>query len=229
MTLSERFELWKQNLADNLRGKSLGKKLSYLFYYYKGWLVGLLLLCLLAFYIGDVISQSHKEIVLQGFFTNDEYNAFDAGDIQKEYGAYLGVDKHHRVVFDDSMFIDTTGDEATELTAASNGKIIAYMATDELDFVVTSKEVLEYYMANVPLRDIAGLLPEELSDELSGYLVEGTDADGNAIFAALDMKHSRYLRGNEYVGEGEYFMFIPARAPHPEAISEFLYYCFGVN
>ena len=91
----------------------------------------------MGFYIGDAVIQSHKEILLQGFFTNDEYNLFPAERIEQDYAATQTLTRQQRVVFDDALYIDLGG-EASEYTAASNGKLTAYMMMHELDFVVTA-------------------------------------------------------------------------------------------
>lgn len=226
MTLKERIQKWYKREREKLSTMKAGEKLSYLFTYYKGWAIGFLLLCLLVGYVADAVVQSGKEIVLQGFFTNDEYDLFPAGELQKEIGDLLGLQKGQRVVFDDDLYVDLDG-QAREYSAASNGKIIAYMAVGELDFVVASRSVFEHYAGDVPLKDIGALLPEELEQRLAPWLVEGNDGDGKTGFVALDMAQSRYLRDSELVGEGEYFLFVPYSAPHGEAIAEFIAYCFA--
>lgn len=66
-------------------------------------------------------------------------------------------------MFDDALYIDLGG-EASEYTAASNGKLTAYMMMHELDFVVTSDEVLEYYKDTFPMEDLEALLPADLRE-----------------------------------------------------------------
>ena len=140
MSLRERFKRWRDFTAKTMSGMSFRQKLSYLLYYYKGWIFGLLLIVMLGAYIGDAVAQSKKEIILQGFFTNDIYGLFDAGEIQKDYTEVRAPGENQVIIFDDDLYIDMGG-EATEYTAASNGKLIAYMAVQELDFVVTSEAV----------------------------------------------------------------------------------------
>lgn len=225
MSLKERIQKWYKREREKLSTMKAGEKLSYLFTYYKGWAIGFLLLCVLVGYVADAVTQSGKEIVLQGFFTNDEYGLFPAQTLQKEIEDLLGVQKGQRVVFDDDLYIDLEG-QAREYSAASNGKIIAYMAVGELDFVVTSRSVYEHYAGDVPLKELGALLPEELRQRLEPWLVEGNDGDGTAGYVAIDMAGSRFLRDSELAGEGEYFLFVPYSAPHSEAIARFIAYCF---
>lgn len=220
MRIPERLRKWRSREAEKLRTMSLKQKFGYIFTYYKSWLLGLLLLAMAAGYVADAVVQSHRDIVLQGFFTNDQYNFFPAGKLQDEYTEYLALSRSQRVVFDDVLFIDLEGN-ADEYSAASNGKLIAYMAVAELDFVVTSREVLEYYMPQLPMADLQSLLPADLYERLSGEL---HFAEGAAV--ALDMAQSRYMRGSEYAEAGSYYLFVPYNAPNTDRICEFIDYIF---
>ena len=104
---------------------SLRQRAGYILHYYRFWLMGLVLLLAVGFYIGDAVVQSQKEILLQGFFTNDEYTLFPAENIQKDYAATQALTRRQRIVFDDALYIDLGGD-ASDYTSASNGKLIAY-------------------------------------------------------------------------------------------------------
>ena len=97
-------------------------------------------------------------------------------------------------MFDDALYIDLGG-EASEYTAASNGKLTAYMMMHELDFVVTSDEVLEYYKDTFPMEDLEALLPADLREALADQLFFNTDADGKTTAIALDMTQSRFVAG----------------------------------
>ena len=226
----ESLRRWRQSEADKLRPMTLRQKAQYLLYYYRFWLIGLALLVAAGCYIGDAVVQSQKEILLQGFFTNDEYNLFPAGRIQEEYSATQDLTRRQRIVFDDVLYIDMGG-EASDYTAASNGKLIAYIVTHELDFVVTSDEVLDYYKDELPMLDLRELLPQELLTELSDALYDMETEDGGTACIALDMTRSRYVAGTGADADPRvqhtYYLFVPANAPHPEQIVEFVRYSFG--
>ena len=87
MNIQERFARWKAAEAAKLRPMHFQQRIGYILHYYRFWIMGLVLLLAVAFYIGDVVVQSQKEILLQGFFTNDEYDLFPADRIQKDYAA----------------------------------------------------------------------------------------------------------------------------------------------
>ena len=230
MSIKQHFARWKETEAAKLRPMTAKQRAGYILHYYRFWFIGLALLLLVGLYIGDAVIQSHKEILLQGFFTNDEYNLFPAERIEKDYAATQTLTRQQRVVFDDALYIDLGG-EASEYTAASNGKLTAYMMMHELDFVVTSDEVLEYYKDTFPMEDLEALLPADLREALADQLFFNTDADGKTTAIALDMTQSRFVAGTGADADPNvqhtYYFFVPA-APHPEQIVQFLRYSFGL-
>ena len=231
MSIKQHFARWKETEAAKLRPMTAKQRVGYILHYYRFWFIGLALLLLVGFYIGDAVIQSHKETLLQGFFTNDEYNLFPAERIEKDYAATQTLTRQQRVVFDDALYIDLGG-EASEYTAASNGKLAAYMMMHELDFVVTSDEVLEYYKDTFPMEDLEALLPADLREALADQLSFNTDADGKTTAIALDMTQSRFVAGTGADADPNvqhtYYFFVPAGAPHPEQIVQFLRYSFGL-
>ena len=84
MSIKQHFARWKETEAAKLRPMTAKQRAGYILHYYRFWFIGLAMLLLVGFYIGDAVIQSHKEILLQGFFTNDEYNLFPAERIEKD-------------------------------------------------------------------------------------------------------------------------------------------------
>ena len=230
LTFRQKVKKWHDTESEKLRTMKFGEKIGYIFTYYWKWMLLFLIAVMFCGYVGDAVVQAHKEIVLEGFFTNDDYDLFPAGELQREYAAVLGLGKKQAVVFDDSLYISLDGG-AREYSAASNGKIIAYMATQELDFVVTTEAVYDFYREDVPMADLGKLLTPELFAQLEEYLVTGTDPDGNTCYTGLDMSQSRYVAGtgadqDERITQ-RYVLFVPYNAPHTEMLNEYIAYCFS--
>lgn len=229
MSFRERFDRWRTHTADVMRDMSFSQKFSYIVYYYKGWIIGLLIFALFAGYTVDAVVQGHKEIYLQGFFTNDDWGLFDSDTMEEEYCSTLELTKKQTVIFDDALYIDLGG-QATEYSAASNGKLIAYMATQELDFVVTTEAVLHHYEADTPMLDFEELLPEDMFEALKPYLYQYTNPRGETKYIGLDMSESRFIKGTYVEGDEsvpKYFMFVPYLAPQREHIVDFIRWSFG--
>ena len=231
-TLQNAIQNWYRAEHAKLAPMSPYQRLCYILRYYRGWLAGTALLIAALCLIGNAAAQSRKQILLEGFFTNDEWNLFDADVIQKDYGAVLSLKSDQRLVFDDGLYIDLGG-QASDITSASNGKIVAYMAAGELDFVVTTRPVLTHFEGQVPMKDLAGILPPELLAQLEPYLIEGRDTDGNIIYEALDMTASRYVAGGGADGDpavtDTYYLFVPYNAPHTDQLAAYIRYCFPAD
>lgn len=219
------FGEWRREEAEKLREMSWKKRLEYLFVYYKGWVVGFLILLLFLGYAVDMVLQGQKETVLQGFITNDIHNAFPAGEIAKDFSARLDLGWDQRISLDDDLYIDLNG-EATDYTAASNGKIIAYMAVRDLDFVIASGEVYRHFAGDVPICDLSQLLPEDLYRQMAPAIEDVPDQSGAPVPGAIELSASRFLRDRADIPEGSYYLFVPHSVPRREMVCEFIRYCF---
>lgn len=227
LSFREKVKLWRATESAKLRSMSFGKKLSYIFTYYWKWMLLFLIVLMFCGYVADVIVQAGKETVLEGFFTNDDYNFFPAGKLQDEFSQYLGLSGDEKLIFDDSLYVSLDGG-ATEYSAASNGKIIAYMATQELDFIVSPRAVFDYYSNDVPMSDLKTLLAPDLYERLEPYMIEGVDSEGKPCYTGIDMTESRYISGSENAeyAEQTYVMFVPYSAPHREMLNSYIAFCF---
>ena len=214
---------WFQKEQEKMRPLTWKQKLSYITTYYTSWFVGFLIICLFVGFIGDALIQSRKEIILQGYFTNDEYNYFPGSKMEKEYTDILNLKRGQRIVFDDSLYFDLEG-TANEYTAASNGKVIATMAVNQLDFMVTTFPVLEHFKGELPMKDLETFLPQDILEVVRDHLVWGLDEDGEEALVAVNMAQSRYLKNIST--EMEFYMFIPYNIPNEDALISFLRYCF---
>lgn len=223
MNISFRIRSWYLEEARKLRPMTLKQKVSYLTTYYTRWFVLFLIISLFAAFIGDALIQSRKEIVLQGYFTNDDYNYFPGSKMEQEYADILDLKRGERVVFDDSLYFDLEG-TADEYTAASNGKVIAAMAVNQLDFMVTTLPVLEHFRGELPMKDLEKFLPQDLLAVVQDSLVPGLDENGEEAMVAINMSGSRYLKNVS--AQMDFYLFVPYNIPNEEALIDFLRYCF---
>lgn len=223
MNITFRIRSWYLEEVRKLRPMTLKQKVSYLTTYYTRWFVLFLIISLFAAFIGDALIQSRKEIVLQGYFTNDDHNYFPGSKMEQEYADILDLKRGERVVFDDSLYFDLEG-TADEYTAASNGKVIAAMAVNQLDFMVTTLPVLEHFRGELPMKDLEKFLPQDLLAVVQDSLVPGLDENGEEAMVAINMSGSRYLKNVS--AQMDFYLFVPYNIPNEEALIDFLRYCF---
>lgn len=223
MNTTSRIRSWFREESEKLRPMTWKKKIGYIATYYTGWFVLFLIICLFVSFIGDALIQSQKEIVLQGYFTNDDYNYFPGSKMEQDYEKTLDLKKGQRIVFDDSLYFDLEG-TANAYTAASNGKVIATMAVNQLDFMVTTLPVLEHFRGELPMKDLEKFLPQDILAVVREALVPGLDENGEEVMVAINMAGSRYLKNIS--AQMDFYLFVPYHIPNEDALISFLRYCF---
>ena len=144
----------KKDLARDrktLKALSFRQKIRFITDYYRGYAFVFICLCLAGLFVGEAWMQTRRETVLEGFFTNDEENLYPAGSITRDFSAFLGLSSNQQVIFDDSLYV--LPGSSVDYHTASHGKIMAYVSARELDFLVTTRELAEYYGKVFPLLD----------------------------------------------------------------------------
>lgn len=212
--------------CNKLKQMNTRQKLGYLWAYYRYYLYIVILLVLIIFYIGDALHQRSREIVLQGFFSNDDYNLFDADTITKDFSQYLKLGAKQRVVFDDSLYVELDSD--SEYVVASQGKISGYIAAKELDFIVTTPELVQHYSTHIPLMDLEVFIPNNLLTSIHDYIyhVEGMDHIKKSY--AIDLSQSRFMKNANHKWDTPYYLIIPSNAPASEELFSFIRYAFDL-
>ncbi len=182
-------------------------------------LVGILVV-LTGIYVGDLLIQRQKEIVIQIFVANDDQNVLDAEKMEKSLAEMFGIAKNQRIVVDDSLYV--VFNNADRYIESSLSKIYAYIAAKELDVLIAPKDVVEHYANGLEMTDLASLIKNTtaLSKEISQSLVQTVGPDGEKKAYLLDLKDSRYASSNAS------YLIIPQNAPHKEAIIRFLNYLY---
>ncbi len=214
---------WKHD-REIIRTLPFRQKLRFLADYYRWVLLLLLVLCLFGYYLGDMIWQSRQIIDLQGFFLNDRQNLFPAQTLTDEFSEYLDVPSGHRIAFEDSLYIDL--DSSSSYHAASQGKLIAYIAARELDFFVAPEDLARYYAQSFLLYDLEELLPADLADYLREDFYYAEDGTGKEKACGLNLRRSRFLQDPVYDGAEQYFLLVLSYTPHTDDLIAFIRYAY---
>jgi len=179
----------------------------------------LFLTAITLFVVVDVVIQARSKMVLQGFFTNDDYNLFPAEEIQDAYRQTLALKKNDKVNFEDSLYIEVGSHK--DYTTASASKVIAYTAAKELDFMVTTGPLVDHYKTGMALEDLRSLTDPSLSK----YLVMGEDGNHQEKAIAIDMTESRFVKGTHK--DTPYYLIVPENSKRKEAVRSFIAWAFS--
>ena len=210
-----------------LKTLSPKQRFYYIIDYYKGYAFIFLCLCLLGYYIGGAVIEIRNDTVLEGFFSNDDENLFPAKEITRDFSAYLELAPGQQVIFDDSLYV--IPESSAEYNAGSQGKIVAYIAARELDFLITTKDLVEMYAPNCPVQDLEELLPDDLKERLQDQFLYGADGSGEWKACAVSMTGSRFTRDSEAQKEAPHYLMVFSYTQHKEALIRFLRYAFEIE
>ena len=206
---------------------SFRKKLTFIFDYYKGYFFIFLCLCLLGYYIGGLVTEIRNETVLEGFFSNDDEDLFPAKELTKAFSAYLGLGARQQVIFDDSLYV--IPNSSAEYNTGSQSKIIAYIAARELDFLVTTRDLIEMYAPNCPVQDLEELLPDDLRERLQDQFLYCEDGSGTWKACGVSLAGSRFTKDSEAQKEAPHYMMVFSYTQHQEALLQFFRYAFEME
>ncbi len=220
----------RANLAKDrqtLKALSFRQKLRFMLDYYRGYAFILFCLCLAGFYLGDIWMQTRRDTVLEGFFTNDEDNLFPAKTITQEFSEFLNLSSGQQVVFDDSLYVKPGS--SVDYHTASQGKIVAYVSARELDFLVTTRELAEYYSQNLPVDDLEQFLPPELVTRFRDQLYYIPDSQGVTKACAISLEESRFEKGTASPEAAPHYLMVFSYTKHQDAMIRFLEYAFELD
>lgn len=200
--------------------ESLKKNLTYIWDYYKVPILAVPLLLLLIAYVIIGLSGSGEEPFYL-YFINQP------------------IDEDARVQFESALtsILDGTGEvsgvsiDAT-LTITpdapdydSQMSFTASIAGHTIDVMIADEAFLDYYAKMDSLADLSELLPEDLYDALTPYLVMKEDADGISHAYGLDVSGCTALSG---LGLHAPVLTVAKFSEHRDAGVSFIRYLFGI-
>lgn len=160
-----------RDLREKIKEQPLKKKISYIWYYYKWFILGSI--TLIAVIIGTIYGfVTRTENVLYGVAVN----AVTVGDdiaFVDEFYEYAQIDtKEYDVLINDTLVIT---DEMNETTINSTQTIMVYMSAEQLDITVMDPECFYKLAYNDIYMDLRTCLSEDELAALEGklYYIDG--------------------------------------------------------
>lgn len=208
---------------------TLGKKLQYIWDYYRYWIIGIA--CAIAFCIsiGSSIYSNIKytQVFYCAIFNNplpDEY----LENIETEFSAYYGLDPESETMHFDSTYVLEDDDPQTAYMTIQ--KIGAMIASKSVDVMVGDAFTLEQYAVDGYYYDFKDIMSEETYNALSPYMKEYTYIEDDASYPGMyliDLTQSKLVQdGVIYVEEP--LAGIVINSQNPLVAVEFIEYLFGL-
>ena len=227
-----KFKRTTESLKQNMKGMNLWQRIGYLWFCFKDYTI-VTIVCFIL--IGAVITgaiRANTEILLYGDLIGVPLSEAGESYIVDEYGKLLGVEKNVReisVAFHD-YGVSPDADTA-EFNYQTTMSIVAAASAKSLDYIITSKAVMETLMQEYMYLDLNEIMTEE---ELAFWgedivYVEYVFGEGTAderverIPIALNLENTEFYKNCIYSKHPFFLMFIKV-SPRKETCRHFLDY-----
>lgn len=216
------------------RQLSPGKKLEYLWDYYKFHLLGILIL--IGFIIGSILiwQQNSKPVLLNGYLLNADWGDEQAQELLEEYasfGAYNLDD--YNAYFNSSVFIDTTIKD--QMSTVAYTKVMSDLDMKDIDFFFCNQEMFDYFGERETFLNLEKSMPEDLYQRFQEQLItiEIFDDNGNvtdSYVAGIDISNSpvleRLQQQRNLYEDGTIYFTVPYNSEHLEQVWNFLEFLY---
>ncbi len=176
-----------KNEKKKLSKMSFGKKVEYIFDYYKFYIIGVVIAVVI---VTSVVRTwiNNKPLAFYGMFLNGSGTemSISAEDMEKEFADYAGIDDGEQKVV-----IDTTAsfnpNVNSQFSMAENAKITALFASHDLDAMVIDPGVFTYYALNGAFLDLRQVLqPADFNEYVTAGKIYYIDGAVQKMMAELD-------------------------------------------
>ena len=217
----------KENEKKALEGKSFKEKLSYIFYYYKWHMLGLLIL---AIFVGSFIKSmsEYRDPYLQIAIVNAAQTA-DFDTPIREYELTTDIDKDKEEMRYDSSYVFMTGNGSNGFDVQQVEKLFAATSAGMLDLIICDEQSYEWISQMGYFKDLGDVLSKEeltrYGDRIREAEVE-SDLDGTIAreLAAIDVTDSSKLKSWGWFPEGKVYVGLVMESEHIDRAMDFIRY-----
>lgn len=204
-----------------MSGMTWGKRLGYIWDYYKPLLAALLGI-IIAINLGVTIYRNLQLVdVLQVYMVNSNALEVDTEEMAAEFGEYIGGLKKNEVVTIDTSLIEDE-DDVSQYSMASQVKLMALTSGGGIDILILEEDVYQQYLEEGMIQSIDSILSEEQKEKWSDLLIQ----DSGQTYA-VDVHDSPVLRRyNAYTG-GKIYAAVSVNASHTDVCGDFIEYILG--
>ena len=212
---------------EKLKPMSFKQRLGYIRDYYKWPLIGAVFALLLITGLAVSISGSRKETVLTCTWVNETKAVTDVEKVAEGFSSYFGVNaKKQRLLFDNGTYIEPGGKDS--YTIASQSRLSVMWQEGDLDILIADEALTGELAQNGWFSDLESILPEDLFQALSPYLLSFVGEDGASHIYGIDTSFSSINPMEDGSVPGAHVLCIPTTSRRLHAVFSFLNYIFGL-
>lgn len=168
--------------------ETLLKKLSYIWDYYKTIIIGLPLLFLFLFYVISTFS-NQKEAPFSVYIINQDVSLDSCHLLEKDLARTLpSLMEDGNVLVDASLIINPQAPDAD-----SQMTFTTAIAGHTIDIMISDESFVSFYAAKEALADLRTVLPKDLYEDLSPYILSFKNKEGDVIPYAIDVTANPFL------------------------------------
>lgn len=220
-------------LKADLKPMTFKEKVDHLWTYYKGVVLGALVVALMITMVVTAYINGQKKIRVSGMLANVSMTQEGYNYLTKDYHKKLGLEEGKEVVelhsADFSSLADPTSGEDNQYAAQ---KLILQVASGDMDYAIVDKLAIDFYVHQDVFSDLRDVFPEEMMAEFAEkdmlfYMLsvpDDTDLDNleidpetaDRIPIAIKMKGLPYTE--EAMHGGEYYFCATSHEPDAKVI-----------
>lgn len=207
-----------------LKGLSFGKKIEYIWEYYKIWIIGITFsLILIISLITTIIGNSSKNSILHVVFLNTQMIGEDDTSLNDDFMKYAGLENTGSyLTLDLSMAINREENDMFSITAQQ--KLVALLATESLGTIISDESNFLFLADGGGYQSLDEVLSPELLEkyESSLYYTETEEAPEKRPYG-IYLNNSQALKKDGLYPDNVTPIFaIPVNAENTETAVVFL-------
>lgn len=221
---------FKEGFNNELKKLSTMKfkdKADYIWEYYKFWIIGFVVLAVLAYNVVAAHIENSKETLINITMINSDLVSAGETTLLEDFADYMNVDLDDRkAIIDVSMRMTPEMDDEFSLNCSA--KIFAQFAANTIDVTIMDKDMLSFYDKIDAFSKLDELVSPEFYEKHKDSFVTGVDSEGNEYICAIDISDSEiFKRSKAYSGKA--YLSIISNSLYADNSVAFLEYLYSEN
>lgn len=202
-------------------------KIDYIWEYYKYWILGILVACIILYGIIDAQIENSKDTYLYLTLVNSNLINSNETPLMDDFADYAQINTSKiRLNLDTSIKIDPNVSD--EYSMNSSAKMFAQFAAKTIDATIMDKEMIDFFHDKDAFANLKEVLPSDFYNAHKDNFITSIDSEGNEIVCGMDISDSIILQNTKAYTKTPYYSII-INSENPEHSIEFLEYLYSKN